>query len=135
MIVYDRPIAFPDVDAAGILFFGRFLFYCHEAMERLFAGLPEGYVDLIQRRRVGFPAVNVTANFRAPLRFGDVTRIALTVPRVGTTSATLHYQFTRLADGADAATIDHVVVSTALDTLTKIPHPPDVRALFEAHAA
>lgn len=134
MIVYERPVQFSDVDAAGIVFFGRFLFYCHEAMERLFAGVKDGYADIINRRRIGFPAVNVTASFKTPLRFGDVARIEVTVPRVGTTSSTLRYAFFRASDGAAVATVEHVVVTVALDTMKKMPVPDDIRALLRAHA-
>jgi 4-hydroxybenzoyl-CoA thioesterase len=132
MLTHERAVRFEDVDAAGIVFFARFLNYCHEAMERFFDGIPDGYVGLIRTRKVGFPAVHVEADFRAPLRYGDVANIAVTVPRVGTTSCTFRYVFRR-ADGADVAAIEHVVVSTDLTTMTKMPLPPDCRALLEAH--
>ena len=133
MIVYERPVRFEEVDAAGLVFFARFLGYCHEAMERFFDGVPGGYVDLIVRRKIGFPAVNVTADWRAPLRYGDVARIEVVVARVGTTSCTFRYTLRRLADGAEVAVVDHVVVSSDLTTMTKTPLPDDCRALLEAH--
>lgn len=135
MIVHERPVRFEDVDAAGIVFFARFLGYCHDAMERLFDELPGGYVDLITRRRIGFPAVHVDADFTAPLRFGDVARIATSVAKLGTTSCTFRYVFTRARDGAAVATIEHVTVSSDLETMVKVPHPSDVRALLEKHLA
>ncbi|MBX3186892.1 MAG: acyl-CoA thioesterase [Labilithrix sp.] len=134
MIVHERAIRFEEVDAAGIVFFARFLGYCHEAMEKLFGGVEGGYVDLITRRKIGFPAVHVTCDFRAPVRYGDVIRIAVTVPKIGTTSCTLRYAITG-ADGADVATIEHVVVSTDLETMTKLPLPADARAVLEEHRA
>ncbi len=134
MIVHERPVHFEDVDAAGIVFFGTFLNYCHEAMERLFEGADGGYVGLITRRKIGFPAVKVVAEYKAPLRYGDVARIEVTVPRIGTTSATLRYAFSRAVDGVHVATIDHVVVSSDLATMTKLPLPRDCRAVLEAHA-
>jgi 4-hydroxybenzoyl-CoA thioesterase len=133
MIRHDRPVRFEDIDAAGILFFARFLNYCHDAMERLFDGLPGGYVDLITRRRIGFPAVHVDAEFHAPLRFGDVAHIETSVTKVGTSSCTFRYVLTRGRDGLHVATIRHVTVSTDLDAVKKVPLPPDVRALLESH--
>jgi 4-hydroxybenzoyl-CoA thioesterase len=133
MIVYERPVRFEDVDAAGLVFFARFLGYGHEAMERFFDGVPGGYVGLITKRKIGFPAVHVTCDFRAPLRYGDVARIEVTVPKIGTSSCTFRYAVTRASDGADVATIEHVVVSTDLTTVTKIALPDDARALLEAH--
>ncbi len=131
----ERAVRFEEVDAAGIVFFARFFEYTHEAMERFFDGLgPQGYVDLIVRRRIGFPAVHVGADFRAPLRYGDVAQIATTVTKVGASSCTFRYAITRASDGADVATVESVVVSTALDTVTKIPLPEDVRALLARHS-
>jgi len=57
--VYLRPVRFEEVDAAQIVFFPRFLSYCHEAMEELFDGVEGGYVALIRDRRIGVPAVHV----------------------------------------------------------------------------
>lgn len=135
MFVHERAVRFEEVDAAGIVFFGRFLEYCHEAMERFFDDVPGGYVGLITQRRIGFPAVHVEADWKAPLRYGDAMRIEVTVPHVGTTSCTFRYRFTRVGDGAEVASIEHVTVSSALDTMKKLPLPEDCRALLEAHAA
>lgn len=134
MVVYERPVRFEDVDTAGIVFFGKFLGYCHEAMEVLFDGTDGGYAHLITKRKIGFPAVKVVAEYKSPLRYGDVMRIAVTVPHVGNTSATLRYRFTRTSDGAHVADIDHVVVCSDLTTVTKLSLPPDVRRVLEANA-
>ena len=135
MIVHERPVRFEDVDAAGLVFFGRFLGYCHDAMERLFDALDGGYVALITKRRVGFPAVKVVAEYKAPLRYGDVVRIELTVARIGVTSATLRYEMSRADSGAHVATIEHVVVCSDIATTTKMPLPDDCRAALTAHFA
>jgi 4-hydroxybenzoyl-CoA thioesterase len=132
-VAYQRAVHFEEVDAAGIAFFARFFNWCHEAMERFFDGVPGGYVDLITRRRIGFPAVHLTASFRAPLRYGDITRIETSVLKIGTTSVTFRYELTRARDGVHAATIEHVTVATDLDTMTKRPLPDDCRALLEQH--
>lgn len=132
-VVYRRAVRFEEVDAAGIAFFARFFNWCHEAMERFFDGVPGGYVDLITRRRIGFPAVHLTADWKTPLRYGDVANIETAVAKLGTTSATLRYVLTRESDGAHVATIEHVTVATDLDTMTKLPLPDDCRALLERH--
>ena len=134
-VVYERAVRFEEVDAAGIAFFARFFNWCHEAMERFFDGVTGGYVGLIMKRRVGFPAVHLTADWKAPLRYGDVARIETSVVNIGTTSATLRYVLTRMSDGVHAATIEHVVVASSLDTMTKQPIPDDCRALLETHRA
>ncbi len=134
-VVYERPVRFEEVDAAGIAFFARFFNWCHEAMERFFDGVPGGYVGLIIKRRVGFPAVHVKADWKAPLRYGDVAKIETSIVHIGMTSTTLRYVLTRMSDGVHVATIEHVTVATDLDTMVKQPIPDDCRALLEAHRA
>jgi 4-hydroxybenzoyl-CoA thioesterase len=134
-VIYERPIRFEEVDAAQLLFFGRYLTFCHEAMEHFFAPLPGGYVSLLHDRRIGFPAVHVEASYRSPLRYGDVAVIETSVSHVGTTSTTFRYVFRRRADHVHCATISHVVVASNLDTVTKAPLPDDCRALLLAHVA
>ncbi len=131
MFVYERAVRFEEVDAAGIVFFPRFLSYAHEAMEAMLAGLEGGYVRLVTVRRIGLPAVHVSCDFRAPLRFGDVARIETRAARIGNKSVTLHYELSRKADGVSVATVEHVCASTDLDAMRAVPVPDDVRALLE----
>lgn len=135
MIVHERNVRFEEVDAAGIVFFSRFMEYCHEAMERFFDGVPGGYVALITKRRIGFPAVHVDATWKAPLRYGDGMRIEVSVAKLGTTSLTLRYRFVRKGDEVECALVEHVTVCSTLDTLQKIPLPDDCRALLASHLA
>jgi 4-hydroxybenzoyl-CoA thioesterase len=131
--VYERPIKFEDVDAANIVFFARFFNYGHEAMESLLGELDGGYARLILERKIGMPAVHCEADFMTPLRFGDVARIQVTVPRIGHKSCTYHYAFYRQKDGAKIATLIHVCAVSDLVQLKAIPIPDDVRALLERH--
>lgn len=86
---YERPVRFADVDAARIVFFARYLDYCHDAIEALFNDLPGGYAHLTMVRDIGVPSVRVEVDYRAPLRYGDVALIDVTVERVGEKSITL----------------------------------------------
>jgi 4-hydroxybenzoyl-CoA thioesterase len=111
---YERPVRFEDVDAAQIVFFPRFFNYCHEAMEALFSPLDGGYVKLVTERKIGLPAVHVDADFHAPLRYGDLAQIDVTVTRIGTTSCTFQYDVHRARDGAHVARVTHTCVVSAL---------------------
>jgi 4-hydroxybenzoyl-CoA thioesterase len=126
-------VRFEDIDAAGIVFFARFLNYAHDAMERLFDELPGGYAALIMKRGVGFPAVHATTDFKAPIRYGDTARITASVKKLGTTSCHFEFSFTRASDGETIATASHVHVCTSLSTMTKLPLPADVRSALEKH--
>jgi 4-hydroxybenzoyl-CoA thioesterase len=134
VIVFERRIKFEEVDAAGIVFFARFVEYAHEAMEHFFAGLPGGgYAGLILARRVGFPAVHVEMSFSAPVRYGDGLRIETSTARVGNRSATLHYKMFRTSDGELSADVKHTVVTTDLTSLRSCDMPEDVRSILLAH--
>ena len=128
---YERQVRFEEVDAAQIVFFARFLNYAHEAMEALLGGLDGGYIRLVNERRIGMPAVHVSCDFRAPLRFGDVARIETRAARIGNKSVTFRYEFFRKKDGVHVATVEHVCAVTDLDAMRAIPVPDDVRALLE----
>ena len=135
MYVFERAVRFEDVDAAGIVFFPRFLSYCHEAMEALCATLDGGYAGLVVDRKIGMPAVHVEVDFISPLRFGDTVRIEVVVEQIGRTSATFRYALSNPKSGAAVAVVRHVVVVSDLRALAKLPIPNDVRALLEQHLA
>jgi len=133
VITFDREVAFEDVDAAGIVYFARLIGFAHGALERLFDDVPGGYRAIIVKRGIGFPAVHVTTDFLAPIRYGDTARIVATVRKLGATSLHAHFAMTRTSDGAAIASATHVHVCTTLATLTKLPFPADLRAALEGH--
>src|ERR671933_2857116 len=130
MVVFERPIQFDEVDAAGIVFFGRFVNYAHEAMSHFFGALEGGYAGVVMGRRIGFPAVHMEAEFSSPLRFGDVLTIETRVTRVGNRSAVFHYRMINAKTGAISAELTHTVVTSDLRELRSCDMPADVRALF-----
>lgn len=100
--VHALPVRFADVDHAGIVYYPRFFHYFHVAFEELFRARmgPRAYVDLLDRERVGFPAVHAEADYRAPLRFGDTALVELSVLRLGTSSITFGYHVRRAPEPA-----------------------------------
>ena len=61
--VFTTPVRFADVDHAGIVYYPRFFHYFHLAFEELFRQRigARAYVDLLDKDRVGFPAVRAEA--------------------------------------------------------------------------
>lgn len=98
---WTTPVRFADVDHAGIVYYPRFFHYFHLAFEELWRARmgTRAYVDLLDRDRVGFPAVRAECEYRAPLRFGDLAEIEVRVTRLGTKSITFGYEVHRGADG------------------------------------
>ena len=135
MFRFERPVRFSEVDAARIVFFARYLEFCHDALEALFAPLPGGYAHLIMARGIGIPSVRVEADYHAPLRYGDTALVDVAVERIGGRSITFAHAITRAADGVRCATIRQVVVVCELDGLRSLDLPDDLRALLIPHLA
>src|SRR5262249_49233991 len=53
-------------------------------------GIP--YARLIGEEKLGFPTVNVTANFNKRIKYGEKVRITVAVARIGKSSVQFQYQ-------------------------------------------
>lgn len=98
---FITPVRFADVDHAGIVYYPRFFHLFHVAFEELWRQRigARAYSELIDRDKVGFPAVRAECDFKAPLKFGDSAEIEVTVPRIGGTSITFRYRIFRSSEG------------------------------------
>jgi 4-hydroxybenzoyl-CoA thioesterase len=98
---HRMPVRFADVDHAGIVYYPVFFHYFHVAFEELFIARmgARSYVELLDRDRVGFPAVSSSCDFKAPLRFGDTVEIELAIERIGEKSITFRYRVWKAAEG------------------------------------
>ena len=96
---YSSPVRFADVDHAGIVYYPRFFHYFHVAFEELWRARmgPDAYSELIDKDKVGFPAVKAECSFTSPLRFGDTAEIEVSIPRMGAKSITFRYRIFRAA--------------------------------------
>jgi len=126
---FATPVRFADVDHAGIVYYPRFFHYFHMAFEELFRARlgPRAYVDLLDKDRVGFPAVHAEADYHAPLRFGDTATIALAVAKLGATSITFRYRVRRDDVLCTTGTVVCAVVDLA--QFKPLPIPANIRAL------
>jgi 4-hydroxybenzoyl-CoA thioesterase len=133
----ELPVRFADVDHAGIVYFPRFFHYVHVAFEELWRARlgAAAYRDLLDRDRIGFPAVHAECDFRSPLAFGDTAEIELSIgsPPVGK-SLDVRYRVWRAATAtaprmlAAEGRVVHAVVD--LSRFVAIPMPERVAALF-----
>jgi 4-hydroxybenzoyl-CoA thioesterase len=98
MFTYTTPVRFADVDHAGIVYYPRFFHFFHVAFEELWRARmgARAYCELLDRDRVGFPAVSASCEFRAPLRFGDDAEIQVSISRLGAKSITFRYRIFRV---------------------------------------
>lgn len=135
-MAFERSFAirFGDVDPAGTVFYPRFFQFFHELFEEFLAvqcGLP--YEVLVHQRRIGFPTVNIDANFRQPLRLGDQCRIRLTLVKVGRSS--LLMDFHTWNKDIPCAAVRITTVCVDLDKRASVRIPEDIRLKIVAQFA
>ncbi len=134
--VFAVPVRFADVDHAGIVYYPRFFHFFHLAFEELWRARmgPRAYVDLLDKDRVGFPAVKAECEFKAPLKFGDTAEIELSITRMGGKSITFAYHIYRAAEGDTPRTLAAVgSVVTAIVDLARfvaVPVPARVASML-----
>jgi 4-hydroxybenzoyl-CoA thioesterase len=123
-------VNFGDTDPAALVYFPNIFHYCHIAMERFFeerCGIP--YSTLVQERRLGFPTVQIQAEFKSALRYGDVIDVELSVTKVGNKSLTLSYKL--ISDEVVCAEVSQVVVAMDLDRHRSVEIPDSLREVLQ----
>jgi 4-hydroxybenzoyl-CoA thioesterase len=127
-------VRFDDVDYAQIVYFPRLFGYCHWVFEDFFAqGAGITYADLLIKRRVGFPLAHSQADFKHPLRFGDVCRVEMETLKLGTSSLHNRYRL-YLGDSKKlCAEVELVHVAISMDSMKPVAMPEDIRVAFLNH--
>ena len=124
-----RPVRFGDIDHAGIVFYPSLLRLAHEAFEDGWAWLGRPYPGVCEQDHLGFPAVHLEADFRAPLRYGNAVEVAVAVGRLGRGSVTWTYDLVR-DDGVAAAHLEVVTATVDLRTFRGVAIPEWCRGLL-----
>lgn len=131
-----RTIRFGDVDSAGIVYYPRYLHFCHVAMEEYFRevlGMP--YPTLLRNDRLGFPAVSLAVQFHRPLRYGDEVEVEAAIERVGETSLAWRFRFVAPGSEQVLSQANVVTVGLNLDTFEKQRVPEWLRQRAAASSA
>jgi 4-hydroxybenzoyl-CoA thioesterase len=131
---FATPVRFSDVDHAGIVYYPRFFHFFHVAFEELWRSRigARAYAELIDRERVGFPAVHADCDFTAPLRFGDTAVIDVAIARLGKTSITFHYRVYKDGERERTLCAEGRVVCAVVDLarFVSVPVPDRVIAML-----
>jgi 4-hydroxybenzoyl-CoA thioesterase len=124
-------VRFGDVDRVGIAYYPRIFHWFHIAFEEWFEkGIGIPYRELIEDRRVGFPAVKAETEFTSPMRFGDDVAFEVSVERVGGASVVFAYTATNRTSGRAAAAGRITCACVDLATFRPMPVPDDLRSAF-----
>ena len=123
---------FQDVDAGGVLFFGRIYDYCHHAYEEMMES--EGVDRALYFSGADYlvPIAHSEADYRKPIRHGEKIQVRIDVTRVGKASFTLRYHVTGM-DGDLRVEVSTVHAFVEKSTMRPIPIPENLRAVFLRH--
>lgn len=130
------PVRFGDIDIAKIVYYPRFLHFCHVAMEEMFGaviGIP--YHETVMREKVGYPTVKAEAEYLKPVGFGETIRMVVTAEHLGRSSVRFLFQGYRVSDGVLAFRVRNTCVAVDMDAWKSVSIPPHHRAGFERLAA
>ena len=72
-----KKVHWGDTDAAGVVWFPRFLEWFEEAEEELYAALGRPRQALLDQLNFGMPRVELQTTFHAPVRAGQLLRVGV----------------------------------------------------------
>jgi YbgC/YbaW family acyl-CoA thioester hydrolase len=126
------PVRFQDIDAGGVLFFGRIYDYCHQAYEEFWGSEGIDRAHFFAGAEYLVPIAHSEADYRRPIRHGERIEVRIDVTRVGRASFTLRYHVTG-AEGdvrVEASTVHAFVDRQAM---RPIPIPESLRGILLRH--
>jgi YbgC/YbaW family acyl-CoA thioester hydrolase len=100
-----RLVEFNDTDMAGIAHFTAFFRWMEEAETAFLRSLGLTVLGEWQGEKISLPRVSVSCDFTRPVRFGDEVTIAVTVEKLGRTSLSYTFDFSK---GGDAIARGHI---------------------------
>ncbi len=125
-------IRFDDVDGAGIVYYPQFFHLCHKAFEDFFDDAASvSYPHLINHQQRGFPTVAIQSEFSAPLRYGDIALVKLSIGKIGRSSAVFHYEIRRKKDSRLCFSAQITKVFMNLENKKVLAIPDDMRELWK----
>jgi 4-hydroxybenzoyl-CoA thioesterase len=120
-------VRFADCDAAGIVFYPRYLEMFNGLVENWFRDeLQFSFTEIVTNRGWGLPTVHLEVDFVAPSRFGETLSGTLIVRSVGTTSIGLEILL-RGRDNGDRVRGKVVLVLIDRAIQRAIPWPSELR--------
>jgi len=129
---HDIQVRFQDVDAGGVLFYGRVYDYIHVAYEEFWAaeGVERGVFFAGSEYLI--PVAHSEADYRTPIRHGERVRVRIDVTKVGRASFTMRHRVTG-SDGSplvDALTVHAFVRKEGMKPMAI---PEHLRAILLRH--
>lgn len=132
-VTLQRSVEFSMIDMANVAYYPRIYDLAHRFFESAWEQMcGVSYVTMITERNLGFPVVNVTSEFHAPLRYGDIISAQLSISHLGTSSLGWTYRFEN-QDGMVVWTSQQTTVCVNMETMKKQAIPNDLREGLDEH--
>jgi YbgC/YbaW family acyl-CoA thioester hydrolase len=94
-----RTVEFAETDMAGIMHFSNYFRWMEACESAFYRSLHLPLISFTPGQVVGWPRVNATCDFRAPLRFNDTVEVRLCVKEIRTRAVVLLFQFRKITKG------------------------------------
>jgi 1,4-dihydroxy-2-naphthoyl-CoA hydrolase len=108
-------VALPDTDAAGVLFFAHLFRHAHDAYEAWMSSLGFPLHEMIRTGAVALPLVHAEADYRQPLRHGDLVTVELSLADLHPSRFRIDYRFLSNRQLAATASSIHVCIDPSAD--------------------
>ena len=121
---YQRTIHFPDTDAAGVVFFPRYLSICHEAYEEALADAGMDVKEFFSSQSLIVPVSKSNADYLRPLYCGDKLRVIVRPTLLTESTYSVDYEMVRLGSPEKLAAqvrTHHVCISASSRDRTALP--------------
>jgi len=94
-----RTVEFAETDMAGIMHFSNYFRWMEACESAFYRSINLPLISFVPGQVVGWPRVNATCDFRAPLRFNDTVEVRLFVKDIRTRAIVLGFQFRKITKG------------------------------------
>jgi len=127
---FPLDVRFGDLDAAGIVYFPRYLHFCHVGMEEYFRHVVGiDYPSFVGApHHFGLPTVRTEVEHRRPIRYGEPVELEVEVVRVGGSSVEWRDRFWHAGAELPSSEARIVTVLVDLRDFGKRPLPDWLRA-------
>jgi 1,4-dihydroxy-2-naphthoyl-CoA hydrolase len=124
---YTRTIHFPDTDAAGVVYFARYLSICHEAYEEALTASGVELQTFFGEHGVVIPISRSEASYLRPLTCGDRIRVEVKPARLSDHSFAVEYVMWKHTSAGEkraaVARTEHICITHATRERAPLPDP------------
>ena len=131
MFRFSSTVRLAQTDAAGVMFFARYLEFAHLAFEHFMESIRHPLEPDLFQAQMGYPIVHVQADYLRPVRMGEALSSEVEVERIGRSSFTLRHRLVR--DEATVAVVRMVHATASVRTKAAVPMPAELAQALQPH--